>query len=162
MGLFSKAPAIDTKRTTEILEAMESATHELAEVRGEVKALRAERDVTTERDRLKREVTDLQIAKDRITEDNLREQRETEHKVGLLIERQAEDLAAARRETELKLREENLTADKARFNDHMKFEREHTKREIDRVEAILGEVIKRLPDVTAALRVNAGPSSEEG
>jgi hypothetical protein len=161
MGLFKPAPAIDADRTAKLLKATEETVTELAELRAEIKALREERDATVERDRLKREVTDLKIEKDRLVETNKRDQRETEHKVGLLIERQAEDLAAAKRETELAVREENLAADKARFGDQVKFEREHTQREIDRVEAILGEVLKRLPDVSAALRINGGQTDPE-
>lgn len=56
--------------------------------------------------------------------------REVEHKVGLERKRQEFEIQQAKRETEVKVREENLAADKERFKAEMNFQREHLQSEI--------------------------------
>ena len=146
-------------------ETRDRLADELAELRAEIKALRTERDSTRELASLRQDVERLKLEKDRLTEDNNRKIRETEHKVGLLKTKQDHDVANARRETKLEVREENLAADKERFKAEMDFQREHLQREVDRIEGILGKVLERLPDVrttlTAAVGANGRRSREE-
>ena len=123
---------------------------ELAGLRGDVKALKSERDETAERNKLRDQIEQLKREKATLTEESDRKVRETEHKTGLLKVKQEHEVANARRETELAVREENLKADKQRFADEMKFQREHLQREVDRIEGILGKVLERLPDISAA------------
>jgi chromosome segregation ATPase len=133
-------------------EERDKLAAELAGLRADVKALKSERDETAERNRLRDQIAELKREKAALTEENDRKIRETEHKVGLLKTRQEHEVANARRETELKVREENLKADKQRFADEMKFQREHLQREVDRIEGILGKVLERLPDISAAFK----------
>lgn len=142
MGVLSKK---DTDR--------DRLADELAGIKAEIKALRAERDNTSQLTGLQRQVEDLKIEKARLVEDNDRKIRETEHKVGLLKTKQDHDVENARRETELAVREENLAAEKERFKAEMDFQREHLQREVDRIEGILGKVLERLPNVDAALNL---------
>ena len=122
---------------------------ELAGIKAEIKALRAERDIER-----------LKLEKARLVEDNDRKIRETEHKVGLLKTTQDHDVANARRETKLQVREENLAADKERFKAEMDFQREHFQREVDRIEDILGKVLERLPNIDASLNGRLGAGKE--
>lgn len=129
---------------------------ELAGLRAEVKALRTERDKSSQFIGLQREIETLKMEKARLVEDNDRKIRETEHKVGLLKTKQDHDVENARRETKLQVREENLAADKERFKAEMNFQREHLQREVDRIEGILGKVLERLPNIDAALNIGRG------
>lgn len=130
-------------------ETRERLAGELAKLRAEVAALRAERDQTKELTQLKRSISDLQITKDQLVETNDRKIRETEHRVGLLRTQQEHEVANSTREAVLKVREENLDADKQRFKDEMDFQRTHLQREVDRVENILTKVLERLPNIDA-------------
>jgi hypothetical protein len=124
---------------------------ELAGLRSEIRALREERDETERVTDLRRKVEQLKIEKDRLAEDNARKIRETEHKVGLLKTKQDHDVANARRETKIEVREENLTADKKRFEDEMAFQREHMQREVDRFDGIAKALMERLPTIEVEL-----------
>lgn len=136
---------------------------ELAALKGEVKALRAERDSTAALSKVRDEVASLKREKAGLVEENDRKIRETEHKVGLLKTQQDHEISNARRETKLEVREENLKADKDRFKAEMDFQRVHLQREVDRIESILGQVLERLPKIDARLtgRVGAAPASAE-
>jgi hypothetical protein len=149
MNLFSKRnedEAAPSERTR--------LADELAQLKAQVKALRAERDNTRGVTELTQELERLKIEKDRLVETNDRKIRETEHRVGLLKKQQDQDVANAKRETKLEVREENLTADKDRFKAEMAFQREHLQREVDRIEGILTKVLERLPNIDATLTGN--------
>ena len=131
--------------------ARERLADELAGLKAEIKALRGERDATSQVTALRRDVEKLKMEKDRLTEDNDRKIRETEHKVGLLKTRQDHDVAHATRMAKLEVREENLAADRERFKAEMDFQREHLQREVTRVEDILAKVLERLPSIEVEL-----------
>lgn len=132
---------------------------EIAGLRREIAGLREERDRTAEVNDLHREIETLKLEKANLIEDNAREIRETEHKVGLLRTQQEHEVANAKRETMLAVREENLAADQKRFKDEMDFQREHLQREVTRVEGILVKVLDRLPSIDVALSGDAAPKA---
>ena len=134
---------------------------ELAGLRAEIKALRDERDSVQELTDLRRSVEKLKLEKDRLAEDNARKIRETEHKVGLLKTKQDHEVANAKRETKIEVREENLSADKKRFEDEMKFQREHMQREVDRFDGIAKALMERLPTIEVELSGAARTSSRK-
>ena len=134
---------------------------ELAGLRAEIKALRDERDSVQELTDLRRDVERLKLEKDRLAEDNARKIRETEHKVGLLKTKQDHEVANAKRETKVEVREENLSADKKRFEDEMKFQREHMQREVDRFDGIAKALMERLPTIEVELSGAARTSSRK-
>lgn len=136
--------------------ARDRLADEIADMKAEIKALRTERDNTAQVRRLEQDVEKLKLEKARLTEDNDRRIRETEHKVGLLKTKQDHDVEHATRLAKLQIREENLSADRERFQAEMEFQREHLQREVDRVESILGKVLERLPNIDAALTVGIG------
>jgi hypothetical protein len=138
---------------------------ELAGLRADIRELRAEKDSTQQLTKLHRDVETLKLEKGRLEEDNARRIRETEHKVGLLKTKQDHDVANAKRETKVEVREENLAADKQRFEDEMKFQRDHLQREVGRIEDILGKILERLPVIDVSLNGAAGsrkPSRAKG
>ncbi len=130
---------------------------ELAGLRADVKALKSERDETAERNKLRDQIADLKREKAQLTEDNDRKIRETEHKTGLMRTRTDQDIANAKRETELKVREENLKADKQRFAGEMEFQRKHLQGEVDRIDGILRAILERLPSIDVALTGDVAP-----
>lgn len=136
--------------------ARDRLADEIADLRAEIKALRTERDNTAQVKRLEQDVEKLKLEKARLTEDNDRKIRETEHKVGLLKTKQDHEVEHATRLAKLQVREENLAADRERFKAEMDFQREHLQREVTRVEDILAKVLERLPNIDAALKVGLG------
>ena len=124
---------------------------ELAGLRADVKALRTERTERAELNELRDEVETLKREKASLVEDNNRKIRETEHKVGLLKTKQDQDIAHAKRQTELEVREANLAADKDRFTEEMEFQRKRLEGEVERVERVLNAILERLPAITVEL-----------
>lgn len=128
-----------------------------AELTAQIKALTTVRGTAEEQKRLEKEVERLKLEKERIQEQHAREERETQHNVGLLRKQLDADRKNMERESklseqaaELRVREENLAADKARFTEEMTFQREHFERMAGDIKDILGKVLDRLPDVTAS------------
>ena len=130
---------------------------ELARLRADIAALKPERDEAATLTRLRDQVDALKREKAQLAEDNDRKIRETEHKTGLLKRGTDQDIANARRETELAVREENLKADKQRFADEMEFQRTHLQGEVDRIDSVLKAILERLPVIDVALEGAAAP-----
>jgi len=129
----------------------ERLADELAGLKAEVKALREERDATKEAARLRKDIESLKVEKSRLAEDNARKIREVEHKTGLMRTRQEHEVENAKRQTELDVREQGLKADKKRFEDEMKFQRERLQGEVDRVSLTLDKILERLPVIEVSL-----------
>jgi hypothetical protein len=96
---------------------------------------------------LKKELTDLQINEGKIKEAHEREKRDLEHMIGLEKKRQEFEITSTRRETEVKVREENLTADKLRFGEEVKFQRSRFEEEVKYLKEMMGEILERLPKI---------------
>ena len=85
------------------------------------------------------------IKKGRVDEERQKKDREVEHKVGLERKRQTFEIEQATRETTVKVREENLGADKERFKAEMDFQRGHLQDEIKSLRDLVTNMLKRLP-----------------
>jgi hypothetical protein len=94
---------------------------------------------------LREQIETLTIEKNRREEDFSRREREVEHKVGLERKRQEFEISQAKRETSVTLREENLKADRARFEEQMKFHDERFSTEVGYLKDMVGQMLKRLP-----------------
>jgi hypothetical protein len=105
---------------------------------------------------LKKKITQLEIDKSKIEEDNARERREIEHKVGLEKKRQEMELELAKREAIVEVREANLDADRKRFEDQMRFTTERFEKEAAAVHEMMGEVLKRLPNFSEHVEMALG------
>lgn len=112
--------------------------------------------------KLKEEVEALTIQKGRKEEEYARKEREIEHKVGLERKRQEFEVEQAKRETMVKVREENLTADKARFEQEMKFTRDRFTEEVGYLKEMVGKVLERLPTAEIIANVSKGESASKG
>ena len=133
----------------------ERLADELAGLSADIKALSTEHDRTAELAELKQKIEALKVEKARLTEDNDRKIRETEHKVGLLKTKQDHDVEHARRMAQLEVRESNLKADRERFGAEMTFQREHMQREVDRFDGIAKALMERLPTIEVDLSGHA-------
>lgn len=117
----------------------------IGKVEGELAGIRSISDLTTRVKALRGEVETLEIAKGRKEEEFARKEREVEHKVGLERKRQEQELTLAKRESTVTVREENLKADRGRFEDQMKFQEERFTKEVGYLKEMLGEIVQRLP-----------------
>jgi len=107
---------------------------------------------------LKNRIVELEIKESKITETHQKEERELKHMIGLEKKRQEFEIQQARKETAVGVREENLAADKKRFEDQMAFHNARFEEEVKYLKEIMGQILKRLPDVSAAL--NIGKASD--
>ena len=74
-----------------------------------------------------------------------RRERDVEHMLGLERKRQEFELAAAKREAILGVREENLKADRARFEEQMSFHERRFTEEVTYLKDMIGTLAERLP-----------------
>lgn len=101
---------------------------------------------------LRGEIETLKIEKARKQEEHAKEERELRHMIGLEKKRQEFEIASATRETTLKVREENLAADKLRFSEEMKFQRERFETEVGYLKDMMKDILERLPNVNMEIR----------
>ncbi len=138
----------------ELLERLEALQSSVAKLSGKETALK---ELTTAREQvetLRKQVTDLEIRKSKLDEDNARERRETDHMVGLERKRQEFEIDQAKREAIVAVREENLEADRARFEEQMKFIMTRFETEVASQKDLMGDILKRLPTVTWDVQSN--------
>lgn len=143
----------------------------LGEIRSLKRALISEQRIVKEKEdqlrlvdevrSLKEQITDLEIKKAKLVEDQERRLREVEHKVGLERTRQAQELELARREVKVTVQEENLAADKARFDEQIKFTTDRFTKETDYLRDIMGQIMERLPTVTIDRSIDSPPKKED-
>ena len=105
---------------------------------------------------LKENVEDLEISKARKTEEFAKREREIEHKVGLEKKRQEFEIDQAKRETTVAIKEENLAADKERFEEQMKFHEERFKEEVGYLKKMVAQVLERLPSAEIYASIGGG------
>jgi hypothetical protein len=167
MGIFSgKTTVDDDERESEYQRLL----NEMAQLRAEVRALREERQGHKSAIDLERQISKLQIDKDRLEEENARKLREATqdaemkvqaatHEAGLLLKEREFDVESARREAVLTVREGNLEAEQKRFEKDMAFQREHMQREVDRFDGIAKSLMERLPTIEVNLEASAQPAT---
>lgn len=104
---------------------------------------------------LQRKISDLCIDESRLTEQHEREKREVEHMVGLERKRSEFEIEQARRETMVEVKQANLKADRARFEEQMRFIEERMSKEVSYLkDDILKGILDRLPTVTVDRTIN--------
>ena len=105
---------------------------------------------------LKKQINDLEIEKSKLKEVHEREERELRHMIGLEKKRQEFEIEQSKRETKLTVQQENLAADKKRFEDQMKFHETRFTEEVSYLKEMIGNVLERLPNVTASFEGKKG------
>ena len=117
----------------------------LARVEGDLKGIRSVVDLAAKVKALREEKEKLEIEAARRDEAFARKEREIEHKVGLERKRQEFELASGKREATLSVREENLAADRKRFEEQMAFHEKRFTEEVSYLKQIIGDIAERLP-----------------
>ena len=143
MWPFNTAPAT-TPVEQKLLDQLETLSAQVAELKGERKANRELISLTDQVTKLKEEISSLEIGKSKLEEKNAREKREIEHMVGLEKKRQETELKLGMREAKLEVSEQNLAADKARFDENVAFIKDETAS----TRKLVTELLERLPKVT--------------
>jgi len=105
---------------------------------------------------LKRDIAALEITKAKREEEHARQERELRHMIGLEKKRQEVEIAQAKQATALSVREENLKADKARFEEQLKFNTQRFETMEKYLKDMLSEILTRLPNVNLELGRKAG------
>ena len=141
-----------------LAEEIRKLTKRVAELKGERDQVSEELGLSARIASLEREKTAKEIELDRVKEQHEREKRDIEHMVGLHKDRVKQEIELAKREQTITVREENLKADRERFEEQMKFMQERMETELDRLNGLTSEILERLPkfNVDTALRVGAG------
>ena len=97
---------------------------------------------------LKRQIAELEINKAKIEEEHATRDRELRHMIGLEKKRQEVEIAQAKKDTELTVREGNLAAEKTRFEEQLKFNTERFSTMEKYLKDMLTDILKRLPNVS--------------
>lgn len=101
---------------------------------------------------LKKQIADLEINKSKITEEHERQDRELRHMIGLEKNRQEVELVQAKKDTELTVREGNLAAEKARFEEQFKFNTQRFETMEKYLKDMLTDILKRLPNINMDIK----------
>lgn len=130
-------------------QAIRSIVSEFGEqVLRDLQGIRSVADLSSKVRKLQENITTLEMEKSKKDEEFARKEREVEHKVGLERARSAFDVESAKREAVLAVREENLEADRKRFEDQMGFHEKRFTEEVGYLKELMTEIMKRLPDVS--------------
>lgn len=134
---------------------IEELSEEIRRLSAEVKKLQGQRDAEAEGvklnekiNKLRKELTDLQIEKDRVEEDNAREKREVTHMVGLERKRGEWEIEKASQEAVLRVREENLKHEREQFKKEMDTVITRFEKTEQYIKELMEKVLERLPTVT--------------
>jgi hypothetical protein len=144
----------------EILAEVKALRREIAELSADRDALKKEKTTYADLKRTREELETLKIEKARMVEANERQERETRHEVGLLRKQVETEQKLATEEAVLQVREENLQADRDRFEDQMKFTTDRFEKEVKYLHDMIGQVLKRLPYVEVNKRVLEGVAAK--
>ena len=138
----------DDAQLKKLASEIERLTREVAALRGEKKAITEVRELEDKIVSLKKQVTELEIVKDKKQEEFDRRDRELTHMIGLEKKRQEVETKQAKQEATLAVREENLKAERSEFEKQMKFREERFDGEVDYLKSLMKQILERLPTVT--------------
>lgn len=150
------SPGADGENTVIFIHSREEK--ELIQRLRQLKGLDQVGDLTAELIALKKKVTDLEIQRAQKQEEWDRGDRELRHMIGLEKKRQEFEIDAAKKETTITIREENLAADRQRFADEMAFQRKRFEEEVKYLKDMMGDILARLPNIS--MEIHRGPSVE--
>lgn len=102
-------------------------------------------DLSQEVDKLRGQVSELEVTKSQINEKYEKREREIEHKLGLERLRQEQELKLGLREQTVKIKEENLTADRDRFTKEMTFVTQRFEQETGYLKDMIKPLLEALP-----------------
>lgn len=105
-------------------------------------------DLSKEVDSLREQRNNLMIDRDLQNEKYNRREREIEHQLGLERVRQEQELKLSKREATLAVKEENLVADRKRFEDQMAFHEKRFTEEVGYLKGMIEPLLEALPKMT--------------
>lgn len=150
---FGRDAAIERSVKQTVTDILHSV---LADVNSSLGKLKQTVDLGAEVKKLQSDIEKLTIEKGRKEEEFARKEREIEHKVGLERKRQEFELSSGKKEAELNVREENLKADRKRFEDQMSFHEKRFTEEVTYLKDMIGQVMERLPNVAVTGTLKKG------
>lgn len=130
-----------------ILDRLADLQTELVKVNAKLSARKDVLALTDDVIDLKKKIADLEIQESVLTEKHEREKREVQHFVGLEKNRQKMEIEHSKREATLTVREENLEADKERFEQHIAFVEKRMDTHLKDMKDLLTSVMDRIPTV---------------
>ena len=139
-----------------LLSAIQALREEVAGLKGDRDAIKKQRDYHAEVLTLREQIETLRIEKARVQEEQARKEREVRHEVGLLRKQVETEQDLATKEAVLKVREENLSADRQRFEEQMKFTTARFEKEVQYLHETIAHVLKRLPVVEVEKHIQIG------
>ncbi len=90
---------------------------------------------------LEKKIASLEVEKDKREWEYERKEEEIDHRVGLERKRQEQEIELAKRDAILTVKEENMNADRTRFEKEMTFIRERFEKEVGYLKDIVTEVL---------------------
>lgn len=144
MSIFGNT---DDTRIDKLTEEIRTLSKRVADLKGERDSVTEELGLSAKLIALEKEKTSKEIELDRVKEEHQREKRDIEHMVGLHKDRVKQEIELAKRDSTLSVREENLKADRDRFEDQMKFMQKRMETELERLNKLTSEILTRLPTV---------------
>lgn len=136
-----------------LMAEMRSLRQAIEELRGERERKQKELALECSVLDLKRQISDLEISKSKKQEEHDKQERELRHMIGLEKKRQEFEIENAKKETSLTVREGNLTAEKTRFEEQLKFNSERFEKMEGYLKELMEKVMDRLPTVTVDKKV---------
>lgn len=111
--------------------------------------------------KLRSEIVKLEIEKAQKQEAHAREERELRHMIGLEKKRQEVEIAQAKRDTELSVREGNLKAEREQFDKNLKFNTDRFQTMETYLKDMMKEILTRLPNVNLELSRGMSDAAKE-
>jgi predicted RNase H-like nuclease (RuvC/YqgF family) len=110
---------------------------------------------------LEGQIEKLKLEHANFKEDQARQVRETEHKVGLVKKQHEQEIEFAKREVALEVKEQTLDADRKRFEEQMKFEREQLEGQIGHLRDIIDPLLRALPSAEIIASIGGGKTKDD-
>jgi chromosome segregation ATPase len=149
MTMFGKDPV-----NTKLIERIEHLSKQVAELDGKLAASKERLKLADDVVGLKKQISKLEIERAQKQEEHDRREREVRHEVGLLRKQTETEQELATERAKLEVREENLQADRSRFEEQMKFTTARFEKEVEYLHNLAGQILERLPHVEVNKRLN--------
>jgi len=161
VGLFDKQTKQLDTATADLETTIAALKEQIADLKVERTAAATERDATKRIKNLQQQISQLEIDKAKIVEENAREKREVTHMVGLERKRQEfeaeqakKGIEHAREQAILEVQKQNLDTERAAFVKEMAFREERFSQEVGYLKDLMGQILDRLPTVTVDRQIS--------
>jgi len=163
MGLFSKVdPGAEEARIKELEKQIDNLTREIDRLHKAIDDKTEELGLSDEVVALKKQITTLEITASKKNEEFDKRERELEHMIGLERKRQEVELAQAKRDAELTVRETNLDAATNNLKEQMEFFKSEMGKQVAYLkDDIVKALLNRLPTVTVDRYIEDAPGGRK-